>query len=71
MSSNPNSSARVRIAFLFLFVLLGVATYFAIDLSKFQERLSTQEDQATLQGITNPSQLEARSSSTLRTIFCS
>ena len=58
MSSNPNSSARVRIAFLFLFVLLGVATYFAIDLSKFQERLSTQEDHEILQGITNPSQLE-------------
>lgn len=57
MSSNPFSSARVRIAFLFLFVLLGVASYFATDLSKFQERISTQEDHEILQGITNPGQL--------------
>jgi hypothetical protein len=58
MSSNPISSARVRIAFLFLFVLLGVGTYFATDLSKFQERISSQESRELLQGITNPSQLE-------------
>jgi hypothetical protein len=58
MPSNPFSSARVRIAFLFLFVLLGVTAYFATDLSKFQERISIQEGQETLQGITSPSQLE-------------
>jgi hypothetical protein len=58
MPSNPFSSTRVRIAFLFLFVLLGVTAYFATDLSKFQERISIQEGQETLQGITNPSQLE-------------
>jgi hypothetical protein len=58
MSSNPFSSTRVRIAFLFLFVLLGVGSYFAIDLSKFQQRISTQEDHEILQGIANPSQLE-------------
>jgi hypothetical protein len=58
MSSNPISSARVRIAFLFLFALLGVAGYFVTDLSKFQERISTQEDHEILQGIANPSQLE-------------
>jgi hypothetical protein len=61
MSANPASSARVRIAFFFLFVMLAAASYFATDLSKFQERVSTREGQATLQemqGITNPNQLE-------------
>jgi hypothetical protein len=58
MPSNPFSSARVRIAFLFLFVLLGVTAYFATDLSKFQERISTQQGQETLRGITDQSQLE-------------
>ena len=58
MSSNHIASARVGIAFLFLFVLFGVGTYFATDLSKFQERISSQEGRETLQGITNPSQLE-------------
>jgi hypothetical protein len=58
MSSNPFSSTRVRIAFLFLFVMLAAAGYFATDLSKFQQRISTREGQATLQGITTPNQLE-------------
>jgi hypothetical protein len=58
MPSNPFSSARVRIAFLFLFVLLGVTAYFATDLSKFQGRISTQQGQETLQAITDLSQLE-------------
>jgi hypothetical protein len=58
MSSNPFSTARVRIAFLFLLVLLGVGGYFATDLSQFQERISTEEGLATLQGITNPRQVE-------------
>ena len=58
MPSSPFSSARVRIAFLFLFVLLGVTAYFATDLSKFQGRITTQQGQEILQGITDPSQLE-------------
>lgn len=58
MSSNPASSARVRIAFFTLFVMLAAAIYFATDLSEFQERISTREGQAALQGITNPTQLE-------------
>jgi hypothetical protein len=58
MSPNPASSARVRIAFAFLFVLLAVAIYFATDLSKYQERISTQEGQAALQGITTPNQFD-------------
>jgi hypothetical protein len=58
MSANPASSWRVRIAFLSLFVMLAAASYFATDLSKFQERISTQEGQAALQGITDPNQIE-------------
>jgi hypothetical protein len=58
MSSNPFSSARVRIAFLLLFILLGVGGYFATDLSKFQQRISTEEGLTALQGITNPRQVE-------------
>jgi hypothetical protein len=58
MSPNSASSARVRIAFAFLFILLAVAIYFATDLSKYQERISTQESQAALQGITSPNQFD-------------
>lgn len=58
MSSNPISSARVPIAFLFLFALLGVGSYFATDLSRFQERVATEEDREILRGIANPGQLE-------------
>jgi hypothetical protein len=58
MSSNAFSSARVRIAFLLLLILLGVGGYFATDLSKFQQRISTEEGLTALQGITNPHQVE-------------
>jgi hypothetical protein len=58
MSANPASRTRVLIAFFSLFVMLAAASYFATDLSKFQQRISAQEGQALLQGITNPSQLE-------------
>jgi hypothetical protein len=58
MSSNPASSARVRIAFLCLFAMLAAASYFATDLSRYQERVSTREGQTALQGITTANQLE-------------
>jgi hypothetical protein len=58
MSSNPLSSTRVRIAFLFLIVMSAAAAYFVPDLSKLQQRMSTREGQATLQEITSPSQFE-------------
>ena len=57
-SSNPFSSTRVRIAFLFLFVMSAAAAYFVPDLGKLQERMSVREGQAILQGITDPSQFE-------------
>jgi hypothetical protein len=58
MSPRPNTSALIWIAFFSLLVLLTVAISLSIDLSKFQVRISTQEGQAALQGISNPSQLE-------------
>ena len=58
MSSSPFSSTRVRIAFLLLFVVAAAAAYFVPDLSKFQQRVSTEEAQAALQGISSPGQLE-------------
>ena len=58
MSSRSVTSARIQIAFFSLLVLLTVAISISIDLSKFQERVSTQEGQAILQGIDSPTQLE-------------
>jgi hypothetical protein len=52
-------SARILIAVISLLVLLTVAASLSIDLGKYQQRLSTQEGQAALQGIGNPSQLES------------
>src|ERR1700742_3996115 len=52
------TSARIRIGLVALFVLATVAVSLSLDLGKFQERLSTEEGQAALQGIDNPSQLE-------------
>jgi hypothetical protein len=52
-------SARILIAVISLLVLLTVAASLSIDLGKYQQRISTQEGQAALQGISNPSQLES------------
>jgi hypothetical protein len=52
-------SARILIAVISLLVLPTVAASLSIDLGKYQQRLSTQEGQAALQGIGNPSQLES------------
>ncbi len=59
MSSRSATSARIQLAVFSLFALLTVAVSLSIDLSKFQERVSTREDQAILQGISNPSELES------------
>jgi hypothetical protein len=59
MSSRPVTSAYIRIALVSLLVLLTVAISLSIDLSKFQQRISTREGQAALQGISSPSQLES------------
>jgi hypothetical protein len=58
MSPRSVTSARIQMAFFSLLGLLTVAISLSIDLSKFQERVSTQEGQAILQGISSPSQLE-------------
>jgi len=59
MSPRPATSARILIAVFSLLVLLTVAISLSIDLGKFQERVSTREGQAALQGISSPSQLES------------
>ena len=59
MARRPTTSALILIAFISLLVLLTVAVSLSIDLSRFQARVSTQEGQAALQGISNPGQLEA------------
>jgi hypothetical protein len=53
------TSARLLIAFVALLVVLTLAGTWSIDLGQFQQRLSTQESLAALQGITNPDQLES------------
>lgn len=58
MSSRSVTSARIGIAFFLLLVLLTVAASLSIDLNKFQERASVQEDRAILQGVTGPAELE-------------
>lgn len=52
-------SARIRLAFFALFALLTVGASLSIDLSKFQERISTREGEAALQGISSPAELES------------
>jgi hypothetical protein len=59
MSARPNKFALILIIFISLLVLLTVAVSLSIDLSRFQVRISTQEGQAALQGVSNPGQLEA------------
>src|SRR5579871_2960665 len=58
MSSRSVTFARMQTAFFVLLVLVTVAISLSIDLSKFQERVSTEEAQAILQGISSRSQLE-------------
>jgi hypothetical protein len=61
MSSDPNAKTRVRIAFLFFFIFLIVASvgaYFVADLGKLQDRIAARESQAALQGITEPAQID-------------
>jgi len=58
MPPTPVFNARVRIAFLWLFVLLAAGMYFANDLSKLQEKVSTRDDEAALQGVSDPGRLD-------------
>jgi hypothetical protein len=59
MSSRSTTSVRIQLAVFALFALATVVISLSIDLSKFQERVSTREDQAILQGISSPSELES------------
>ena len=58
MPSDPSGKARVRIAFLLLFVFiiaLSVGAYFVSDLSKLQDDTAAR---TALQGITYPGQID-------------
>jgi hypothetical protein len=62
MPSRPNAKLRVWIAFLCLFVVLGVLSvgaYYVADLDRLQDRIAARESQAILQGIGDPGQIEA------------
>ena len=61
MLSNPNATARVRIAFLLLFaftIVLSIGAYFVANLGKLQESVAAREGQAALHGITDPKQID-------------
>ena len=59
MSLRPVTSARIKLAFFALLAALTVAVSLSIDLSKFQDRVSTEEAQTILRGIGNPGELES------------
>jgi hypothetical protein len=61
LPSGPTPNARVRIAFLLLFVFMiacSVGVYFLAKLSKQQESIAARESQSTLQGITDAKQID-------------
>jgi len=61
MPSDPKANARVRMAFLLLFVFMiafSVGAYFVADLGKLQESIAARESQTALQGITDPKQID-------------
>ncbi len=58
MPSDPNPKTRVRIAFLLLFIVFSVGTYFVSDLSKLQDGSVAREGRTALQGITSPAQID-------------
>lgn len=58
MPSDPDTTWRVRIAFLCLFVVFAAGAWFVAGLGKLQQNVSTRESRATLQGITDPGRIE-------------
>jgi hypothetical protein len=57
-NSREVTFARILIAVAVLIVLATIAVSFSIDLGKFQERISTEEGQAALKGISSTAELE-------------
>jgi hypothetical protein len=58
MSSRSVTFTRIKLALFTLLALVIVAISSQIDLGKYQQRLTTQESLAALQGITDPGLLE-------------
>jgi hypothetical protein len=59
MPTDPNSKTRVVLAFLFLFVVMIVGAYFAIDLGRLKENAAARERQAALEGIIDSMEVDA------------
>lgn len=62
MPSRPNASARVWLAFAFLFLLLAASAagiYFVSDLSDLQDPDAARESRNALQGVNDAGQIEA------------
>lgn len=61
MSSDRKAKTRVRIAFLCLFVsiiVVAVGAYALLNLDRLRERIAAREDQAVLQAITDPGEVD-------------
>jgi hypothetical protein len=59
MPSRFMNSARIVLVLFSLFAVLTVVISLSIDLSKFQEQAASSEDQAILQGIKTPAELDS------------
>lgn len=59
MSPRSSTSTRIVLVVFSLFALATVVVSMSFDLSKFQDRVATEEDQTTLRGISSPAELES------------
>jgi hypothetical protein len=59
MPSDNKARWRMPVAFIFLFVCLGAGAYLVSEMVKLQARTAARETQAALQGISDPSQIDA------------
>lgn len=62
MPADPKARWRVRLAFLSLFVfivVLSIGAWYLTDLGRLQDRRAARESQASLQGVTEPAQIDA------------
>jgi hypothetical protein len=59
MPSDHKARWRMPVAFIFLFVCLGAGAYLVSEMVKLQARAAARETQAALQGISDPSQIDA------------
>jgi hypothetical protein len=58
MSSDPNATWRVRIAFVSLFVVFAAGLYFLPDLRRLQDGMSARERRTAVQAAIDPQQID-------------